>query len=125
MARHGARAPVKSAIPNQKLKSWPQEKLAKLTKIGFNQAFLQGVTARMNYPKFLNKITINEIKLNARYIQRTIKTAYTYVDGVLNNFRNFHLLSMKKNYSWPYYLKKGSIERNCWKKKLWKRVTKF
>lgn len=124
LMRHGARGPNKSAIPNRALGPWKKDDLAMLTHVGYNQAFLNGANQKMNYPNFLRNVKINEINLNARNIQRTMDTAFTFVDGILDNFRSFHISQMLNKWSWPFFGNKGSKARHCWKRSLWSAVLK-
>jgi hypothetical protein len=96
-----------------------------LTDVGFNQAFLSGVNQRMLYPNFFKNIEVSQVNLNARFIERTKDTAFTFVDGLFGNFRNFKASQFKNKWSWPYFYTQGSKLRYCWKRNLWSRVSKL
>jgi hypothetical protein len=125
MMRHGARGPNKNGTISRALNSWRDDQLGMLTDVGFNQAFLSGVNQSMNYPNFFKNIQTSQINLNARFIERTKDTAFTFVDGILSNFRNFKSSQINNRWSWPYFYTPGSKLRHCWKRNLWARVWKL
>jgi len=75
--------------------------MGKLTDIGENQGLLLGIWIRLNYPDFLNGIPIDQIAMEARYIQRTKETVSKFIDGITYNISNIKLKKTENNNSFP------------------------
>lgn len=110
ISRHGARWVAKEGILSNTFQPVPNGEpyVGNMTPIGENQTFLNGISLRYTYAKFLEGITEKQIFKSAKNIGRVIKTTENIVDGVLKNFRNYYG-SLKDNHnSYPPLWKKAN-----------------
>ena len=122
LMRHGSRAVNRDSIWNSYFKTFKKEEYGLLNDVGRNQALLGGQNLHMQYPKFLKKLLVKHIKVEAKDIERTIDTAKGFADGLIINFRTLKEEKLTNLNSFPPIHIEHNMENICFKVSLTKHL---